>query len=160
MVSDGQRDCGACTACCEGWLASKEPEMSPGSPCVHRCESGCSIYEERPEKPCRVFRCGWLACPDQFPENMRPDLIRTIILHDRPWHGWETVALVPAGEQVPDNILRWMTDYAKERQIPLIWQTREKRAGRFNGGRSFAIGSDEFMAAVRWQMDLEDLWSL
>ena len=91
---------------------------------------------------------------------MRPDLIGTIILHDRPWHGWETVALVPAGERVPDNILRWMTDYAKERKIPLIWQTREKQADRFNGGRSFAIGSDEFMAAVRWQMDLEDLWSL
>lgn len=160
LVSDSDRACGPCTACCEGWLESKHLEMSPGVPCKHLCERGCSIYDERPEDPCRKFQCAWLACPDQFPEGMRPDLIGTIILRDRPVNNWETIALVPSGESVPDDVLQWMTDYASERQIPLIWHVWGKQADNFKGGKSFAKGPDEFLAVARWQMDSDDLLSL
>lgn len=160
LVSDGERDCGPCTACCEGWLESKKMELSPGTPCVHRSESGCAVYEERPQDPCRAFRCGWLARPEEFPESMRPDLIGTILIKGPTVDKWETIALVPAGESVPAEVLQWMTDYAEERQIPLIWHVRGKQADQFKGGKTFAKGPDEFLSAARWHMDSEDLLSL
>ena len=160
LVSDSQRACGPCTACCEGWLEAEQVEISPGMPCKLLSERGCSIYDERPEDPCRVFKCGWLSLPDEFPESMRPDLIGTIIIKGPTVDKWETIALVPAGESVPADVLRWMTDYAEERQIPLIWHTRGKQADHFKGGKSFAKGPDEFLAAARWHMDSDDLLSL
>ena len=59
MKSDN-RECGACTACWEGWLVSDVVNMLPGKPCRHFTSEGCSIYEEHPGRPCRTFSCSWL----------------------------------------------------------------------------------------------------
>lgn len=38
--------------------------------CQHVCESGCSIYKDRP-KPCRDFQCAWLQ--GLLRDDQRPD---------------------------------------------------------------------------------------
>ena len=92
-----QRTCGPCTACCQGWLHSKKLEMRPGHPCRHLVQQGCSIYPDRPEKPCKLFVCGWLQDAETYPDEMRPDRSGVIMLTDRKWHNWDVIRAVPAG---------------------------------------------------------------
>ena len=54
------RECGECTACCEGWLPDESLDMYAGKACAHCRSEGCAIYETRPEEPCRTFKCAWL----------------------------------------------------------------------------------------------------
>jgi hypothetical protein len=66
--------CGECTACCSGTLSTTifEHKVNVENPCPFVCKSGCSIYEKRPDDPCKSFKCGWLIHPN-IPDYMRPD---------------------------------------------------------------------------------------
>src|SRR5256885_5303722 len=70
-ATPGARQCGSCTACCDGWVKGTilGHEMKPGQPCHFRGEGCCSIYERRPVDPCRNFVCGWLQQESPFPER-------------------------------------------------------------------------------------------
>jgi len=46
-------------------------EKPAGLACPKLCQSGCSIYQQRP-KLCKEFECTWLANKD-WPEAWRPD---------------------------------------------------------------------------------------
>ena len=155
----GSRNCGPCTACCDGWMSSETLEMSAGRACKHRVEGGCSIYENRPDDPCKVFRCAWLSSPSDYDESMRPDLIGTIILNDRPWQNWQTLRLVPIGEKVPDRILKHMISFASTQSLPLLWLNWELEGGEYVGYSNHAIGPEDFAAAVRWETDSSDAWT-
>ena len=50
------RQCGDCTACCEGWLHADIDgiELKPGKACDHLCAAGCGIYARRPKTPARI----------------------------------------------------------------------------------------------------------
>src|SRR2546430_13952490 len=74
-LQPARRQCGTCTACCDGWVAGKirGHEMKPGQPCHFRGEGCCTIYAQRPVEPCRNFVCGWLMPGSPFPEEFRPD---------------------------------------------------------------------------------------
>src|SRR5262249_20580803 len=81
-VRDTRRDCGTCTACCDGWLQIevRGHQVRPGKPCPFRVDHGCSIYGERPQHPCREFVCGWLVASSPLPDWMRPDKSDLIML--------------------------------------------------------------------------------
>jgi hypothetical protein len=80
------RTCGECTKCCEGYLHSENILEIKGkyfqlgvNPCpVLQIGKGCGDYENRPERPCRGFKCEWLRQPDVYPDEMRPDKILAI----------------------------------------------------------------------------------
>lgn len=63
------KSCGPCTLCCE---VLQVPALAKpaGRLCAHVCESGCGIYERRPDV-CRDFVCGWLQW-DTLDETWRP----------------------------------------------------------------------------------------
>ena len=66
------RECGNCTACCTHLrIEDKDLKKLAGTPCIHLCEEGCSIYTGRPET-CRNWYCGWRYMP-QLNEDWRPD---------------------------------------------------------------------------------------
>src|SRR5687768_2081971 len=73
-IESSPRKCGSCTACCDGWVEGTihGHEMRPGTPCHFRGEGCCTIYERRPQQPCRNFICGWLAPGSPFPDAFRP----------------------------------------------------------------------------------------
>lgn len=75
------RECNGCTACCEGWLSGEAHGhyFQPGRPCHFKCEGGCSIYEKRPENPCKTFICEWLVNPE-LPEWMKPSVSKVITM--------------------------------------------------------------------------------
>ncbi len=61
-------DCGECNICCtilkvKGVTKAKET-------CGNLCESGCSIYENRPDA-CSHFKCAYLT--SNWKEEFRPD---------------------------------------------------------------------------------------
>jgi hypothetical protein len=88
------RQCGECTACCDGWVAGviEGHEMKPGTPCHFRGDGCCSIYERRPQYPCRDFVCGWLQPGGPFPDDWRPDRIGVMVIPMR-WRGREAYVL-------------------------------------------------------------------
>jgi len=74
------RQCNQCTACCEGRLDGKvyDKYFQPGRSCYFMFETGCSIYENQPENPCKSYQCEWLNNSD-IPEWLKPNLSKVII---------------------------------------------------------------------------------
>jgi hypothetical protein len=151
------RECGTCTACCEGWLRADELEMKPGQPCRHCTQSGCAIYPDRPEDPCRRFACGWLQDADRFPDELRPDHSGVIVLLGRKWRNWQVIMGIPAGRKVPAESLDWLRLYAKQARLPLVFHERLVAAGEFTGVKARAYGSPAFANAVKYSIGPEDI---
>jgi hypothetical protein len=148
------RECGECTACCEGWVADASLEMWAGKPCAHCTSGGCAIYETRPEDPCRTFKCAWLEDEEAFPEEMRPDKSGAIVLSARYWKEWNVLRATPVGVVIPDATLEWLRLHTKAKDQPLIFYERGYVDGAYTtGGRQRAYGSPEFAAASR-EVDL------
>jgi len=82
--TSSNRNCNGCTACCDGWLAGKVNEhyFYPGKKCYYVTENGCSIYDDRPENPCKNFRCGWII-DKEVPEWMKPSTIQAMIIFEQ-----------------------------------------------------------------------------
>lgn len=76
IYTSKKRACGECTECCQGWLfgTAHGKQFYSGRPCHFVSEYGCSIYNDRPQSPCKNFVCSWLDDENNtFPEWMRPD---------------------------------------------------------------------------------------
>jgi hypothetical protein len=129
------RECDGCTKCCEGWLEGEAygHAFFKGRPCFFLAKS-CTIYESRPEKPCRSFVCGWKA-EDTFPQWMKPNLVNAIInkvSHDNiPYY-----VLVEAGSKLDSSVLSWMIQWALNTNNNLLYY--------IDGGIN-RVGSREFL---------------
>jgi uncharacterized cysteine cluster protein YcgN (CxxCxxCC family) len=106
-----KRTCDSCTACCEGWLNGEAHGHTfyPSKPCFF-LNKGCTIYEDRPENPCKSYDCAWLA-EDTFPMWMRPDLSK-IIISKRIKNDISYYEIGEMGEQIKAHILNWIIQWA------------------------------------------------
>jgi hypothetical protein len=87
---DSGRPCGDCTLCCTA-VAVFHLHKPTGTPCLHLCPTGCSIYGDRPRE-CRDFECLWLK--GRFDDDDRPDALGVVICRDfEPATGEETVCV-------------------------------------------------------------------
>lgn len=146
-----ERQCGPCTACCDGWLRINIHgyDVRPGRPCPYSIAHSCSIYENRPEDPCRKFVCGWLVRGSPLPEEFRPDKIGVIFVIS-PWRGVPIYVLTPAGRDPSDDVLRWTKEWSLRVQKPFLYQS---------GGEWYAFGSPQFQKEVLEKMARgEKLW--
>jgi hypothetical protein len=125
-----QRECGSCTACCEGWAEGeiRGHRMHPGQPCHFLQAGACTIYEERPQSPCRNFVCGWLMPGSPFPEAFRPDRVGVIIVNMR-WQGRPAYTLLPAGNDAGPEMLAWMRHFAQASGSPFYYSKAGERLG-------------------------------
>lgn len=75
-----KKTCGGCTACCSGTLhgSAHGIDFWKGRPCHFMSCNGCSIYEDRPDDPCKTYECGYLKF-GWMPQWMRPDISDVII---------------------------------------------------------------------------------
>jgi len=134
-----KRSCGTCTRCCEGYLRGVAYGIPfyPGKPCHFLdINSGCSIYENRPDDPCRVFECGWLSNPN-YPEWAKPNLSNVIFAQSK-IDSHEYVYAIESGGKMDIRTLSWAVAYMAWNKINFAWQ--------YDGGWN-AIGSDEFVKA-------------
>jgi hypothetical protein len=104
------RQCGDCTACCEGWHMGSVLgyDMFPGRPCQFLC-NGCTIYEDRPKDPCIDYSCDWLR-QDVFPEWMRPDISKVIIT-TREWQDGLYYEFRETDAIISSQVLAWIYEF-------------------------------------------------
>ena len=125
------RSCDGCTKCCEGWLPAKimGHELSPGNPCpLLVSDVGCSIYEDRPERPCKTYYCFWQT-ELSVPEKFKPSLTNTIITWGNVT-GFRELILIRAGGY-DSEVVEWFAGYVKENNINATWQIGDQEF--FNG---------------------------
>ena len=141
-LSSPNRQCGHCTACCEGWLSAviKGNKMYPGRPCFFLASDKCTNYEERPST-CKAYECAWKVEQSIFPEWMRPDLVGVII----------TKIIVPSrvdlihyevaesSGKLDVKTLNWLIQMSFERDVNILYE-RE--------GKHHAVGSPTFKTAM------------
>jgi hypothetical protein len=145
------RSCGECTACCDGWVVGEIEGhvMQPGTPCFFRGDHCCSIYERRPQHPCRDFVCGWLQPGSPFPEEFRPDRLGIMVITMR-WRGREAYVLRSAGRDPDEALLAWMRDLSARTQRPFFYEI---------GGERFGYGPPEFQLEMSEKIARgEKLW--
>ena len=130
------RECNGCTKCCEGWVQGEVfgHTFYQGRPCFF-LNKNCSIYESRPQNPCRLYKCGWLDDMN-FPEWMKPDLVNMII-NRITFNGIMYYVLVEAGGRLDVRVLSWMTQWALNNNKNLLYY--------IDGGVN-RIGSKEFLS--------------
>lgn len=154
------RSCGDCTACCDGWLSSKVVNMSPGKPCHNITKQGCAIYPNRPENPCKRFKCVWLQEEGDLNDSLRPDKCGAILRY-RPWKSWpQVVVAIPIGRKVPEDTLEKIIEYSLSKHLPIVWSERAEDYVSDDAMDRKALGSEEFMTQVMWQFSDEDVQSL
>ena len=124
------RRCGPCTACCQGWAEGeiRGHRMFPGRPCHFLGSDGCTIYDERPQSPCRNFVCGWLQAGSPFPDAFRPDRTGVIVVPIR-WHFRPAYLLLSAGRDPDDAMLAWMEAFTRRTGSPFYYQRDGERLG-------------------------------
>lgn len=135
------RTCGGCTACCEGWLSGEAHgrKFFRGMPCYYKGSNGCSIYEDRPEMPCKVYRCAWLANPDLFPEWMKPTESK-VLMTAKEHQGHTYLHMLEMDQRMDPRVLSWaFTEYLSGRLPNLRWQV---------DGAWYLCGSKEFVKAM------------
>jgi hypothetical protein len=129
-VAAPQRACGPCTACCEGWAEGeiRGHRMFAGQHCHFLHAGACSIYDERPQSPCRNFECGWLRPGSPFPDSFRPDQVGVIIVPMR-WRERPAYVLLSAGRDPDEALLGWMRQLAQATGSPFFYARQGERVG-------------------------------
>ncbi len=128
LTVKGQRSCGSCTKCCEGWLTAdiNGQAMYPGKPCyLVELGKGCSDYENRPDSPCKSFECMWRA-DDRLPEEFSPLNTGNIVTVQN-ISGIEYFSLTFAGEEVKTDFLSWFVSFVVGHQQNAEWLVNGKR---------------------------------
>lgn len=117
-----KRTCDGCTACCQGYLSGMAHgnNFQPGKPCFFISEKSCSIYADRPDEPCKSFKCEWLA-HDYLPMWMRPDLSKVIVVR-RERDNKEWIEVKEAGQKIDSAVLSWMVLWAVNNNKNLHYQ--------------------------------------
>jgi Fe-S-cluster containining protein len=66
------RECGDCTACCDGWLIGNSygNRFGEGKSCPFLVKKVCTIYKDRP-RSCHDYQCAWTQ--NLFPDWMKPN---------------------------------------------------------------------------------------
>ncbi len=130
------RNCDGCTKCCEGYLPAtiKGHDIYPGKPCQFVVLGvGCSIYEDRPERPCRTYQCFWKV-NDDVPEKFKPSETGTIIT----WAnvtGFKELMLV-ASPVHNEELVDWFAEYVTKNSINATWN---------KNGQQFFNGTPEYI---------------
>lgn len=135
------RDCGECTACCEGHLAGTiyGHVMKPGTPCHFLGENRCSIYQKRPQNPCKNFTCAWLVDEGRvLPEWMKPSLSKVIVL-EKEWTGGKYWKVLEAGQKMNVEILNWLIQHCIDNELCLHYEV---------AGSMYTIGPQAFHREV------------
>lgn len=124
------RSCGPCTACCDGWMVGtiNGHHMQPGTPCHYVREGGCSIYDQRPDSPCRTFTCAWAAPDSPFGDSFRPDRLGVIVVRVK-WREQLAYLLRSAGRDPDAELLGLMQGFSIQTGRPFFYEIMGEKLG-------------------------------
>ena len=148
------RECGGCTACCDGWLKIEidGDAVELGKKCKFSIDKRCKIYETRPIDPCQKFRCGWLVKNSPLPDWMRPDKANVIFLANCfHWRGLPVDVAVPVANGIARRAIDWIRTFSVTRRRLLIYRIIDDW---------YAVGPPAFQAEMREKTSKgENIWS-
>ena len=135
-----ERSCGECSKCCEGWISGEAygHKFYKGCPCFF-LEKTCSIYDLRPNEPCKSYKCAWLE-EEIFPLWLKPSMSNVIItkryrkLDNREIYYY---AIDETGKKIDSSVLNWLILFALNKNVNILY--------RIDGGPN-RIGSNEFLS--------------
>ena len=123
--------------------------MKPGVACHFRGDHACTIYERRPQHPCRDFVCGWLQASSPFPEEWRPDRIGVMVIPMK-WRGHTAYVLRSAGRDPDAALIAWMEAFAHRTGAPFFYEI---------AGERFGFGPEDFQREMLRRIERGDrLW--
>lgn len=130
------RSCGDCTKCCGGWLIGEAHghKFWPGRPCHFISSKGCTIYEDRPDDPCKIYNCLWLE-NDEIPEWFKPN-ISNVIISQREKDGIYYWDIAEAGSKITVEALTWLFQHCLSKKINFQY--------RISGG-VYKFGVNDFL---------------
>jgi len=137
------RSCEGCTKCCSGALtatikirsSATEHEMKPGTPCVFvQIGKGCGVYDERPDDPCRDFRCQYLV-DEMVPEEMKPSRSNIILTVEEALPNVEYIIANEAGGVLEGENLKWVSSLYDNYAVNAAWKVDGKMY--FQGDATF-----------------------
>jgi hypothetical protein len=137
MTLNQVRNCDGCTVCCRGWLFGSAHGHSffKGTPCHFVGEMGCTIYKERPEDPCKTYKCAWLT-DFNIPEWFKPNLSNVICT----WKEWKSgfyyLEVLECGKKLDSKILSWLFVKYANNNYNLHYE--------LDGG-NYYVGENEFL---------------
>ena len=135
--------CGECTECCTGTLQGevRGHKFDRTTSCFFLKENKCSIYNSRPDTPCKNYSCIWLM-DESIPDFMRPDL-SNVVLTKRAVGNFEFVEAEEAARKVlTAEILANVIDFAVHSNQNLVYRV---------SGKLRWIGSSEFVQFMNKQ---------
>jgi len=122
-----ERQCGTCTKCCQGHLVLDIfGKRWSGRPCQFVGDNGCTIYEDRPKNPCKVFKCEWLKDTDYvFPEWLQPNKSGFMLM----WKKNKEIPYLLAVKcgEIDEKSLLWLMTFVNENNINLEILTPGKK---------------------------------
>lgn len=133
------KECGSCVKCCDGTLAGmvKGHAMYPGKSCFFLKIGGtCGDYENRPQSPCRDYKCLWLEDPN-VPDFMKPENANAVIdleQHKGTWY----LRLNKTDKPYSAEVLTYAINYAQSKNISFIW-TDQNNGFNYIGDKSFCL---------------------
>lgn len=106
------RECGDCTACCNGTLIGEAHghKFGYGKPCIYLSQQGCSIYEDRPEG-CKKYQCAWTQ--HLFPDWMQPNKCGAMISVEQE-NGGQFLKVTELRENVDEAVYEEINRFCKE----------------------------------------------
>jgi hypothetical protein len=120
------RTCGTCTKCCEGYITAtiRGQEVSPGKPCfLLQIGKGCVDYDNRPDDPCKMFECEWLANM-QVPDWLYPDK-SGVIIHNQKIERIPYLRMTPTTNLPSRSALVWFLAHGIKNNINICWVDAE-----------------------------------
>lgn len=159
-----KRECGNCTACCDGWLVINTDSIKayPGKPCAYSVNNGCEIYQTRPERPCRTFNCSWVMCEnDELPDWLKPSNSKAIVVnHAINWYGNILDLVLPVGRKVPQRTLNWLVANARHNNRPFVCAEHEVKNKVFTGAKTIKVFAHQPLREklIEWLNAGNTLW--
>lgn len=138
------RSCGECTVCCEGFLEGevRGHKFMQDTHCYFLEEKKCTIYNERPEDPCRKYNCFW-KINYEIPDDMRPDISK-VVMTTRNISGINYLQVTEVNKKIDSLILANIIQYADNNNINLEYQV---------AGQYFYLGTRNFLDMVNIEKD-------
>lgn len=109
-----------------------------GRPCHFlKIGEGCTIYQDRPQEPCRRYECAWIV-DIEIPDFMKPE-VSNCILDYRVHNGVKYLRLVESDKPYSAEVLSWCIEFAKSKSLNFEWTVN---------GKSYWIGDAEFFKSM------------
>ena len=117
------KTCGTCQRCCDGTYTDtiNGHVMGNGKPCYFLAKDGCSIYEDRPEKPCKEYKCLWLEY-DEVPDFMKPENSGALIDTRSGSNGRPYVLIEGSESSYSAEVFFYAMEFAQKRNMPLAYK--------------------------------------